>query len=80
MTKEEYLILREQPVIPVEALHQCFMEASGTPVPIDDFEKILTQTASHNFMVKGKEGVMKKVNYKTVVDGFYRYYNEKFGL
>jgi len=79
MTKEEFIELMPKEEIPIEALHECFMEMTGTPVQIDNFERMLVTATRQGTAIKGSTG-MKQVTYTSIVDKFYGYYKAKFGL
>lgn len=79
MTKDTYLKIVEQENIPMEVFFEYYKERGGTLTDLDEFSELFSTAISNQWTVKTSSG-MKKITYTSVLNNFYSYYNNKFGL
>ena len=80
MTLDQYKTIRDLPEIPMEAFFDYYKERGGTLTDFSKFNEILTTFMWNDSIVTGSGGIPKKVTHHSVLNNFYNYYNQKFGL
>lgn len=78
MTKAEYLVVRNQPEIPMDIWYEYYLERGGTNIGLSLFVEAFTNVLLGT-IVMTKSGP-KTLSLKTALISFYKYYNQKFGL
>lgn len=75
MTKEQYLIIRTMPEIPMDIWFEFYKERGGILQRVD-FDNIFSTIIWNNSITIN----MKQVTLSSAINNFYSYYNEKFGV
>jgi hypothetical protein len=79
MTKDEYIQLRKQREIPIPIWFEFYKERGGLLDDIGEFEKVFTTVTVNQSIIATPSGA-KQVTFKSALEHFYNYYNNKFGL
>lgn len=80
MTKEVYLLILQQPEIPMEFWFEYYKERGGRIPDLERFENTFSIILWNNSTIQGSDGVLKQVTFKSALNSFYEYYNKKFEL
>lgn len=78
MTKEQYLLIKEKPEIPMDIWYDFFLERGGSNIGLSKFTEAFTNVLLGVNIIK-PSGI-KHVSLKTSLDKFYKYYNHKFSV
>lgn len=79
MTKEEYIIIREKPDIPMNIWYEFFLERGGFSIGLDKFIEIFSNILLGS-IIRKTNGEQTFVNFNSALSQFYKYYNNKFLL
>ena len=80
MTKEQYLLIIQQPEVPMALWFEYYLERGGLVKDFDEFQKIFVTLTWHQAIVTGANGQSKKINLQTALNNFHGYYAKKFDL
>lgn len=80
MTREQYLLIRDSPEVPMAAWFEFYKEKGGVIDDPAEFEKIFSIALANESHIPGTDGTMKQITLKSALDKFYTHYNEKFGV
>ena len=80
MTKDEYLLIRDRGEVHLTLFFDFYRERGGKLDNIKDFEKVLVSMISNHSITQSIDGQPKQVSFNSVLNNFYNYYNEKFGV
>jgi hypothetical protein len=80
MTKEQYLLIIQQPEVPMALWFEYYLERGGLIKDFHDFEKMFVTFTWHQAIVTGTDGNSKKINLGTALRNLHEYYAKKFDL
>jgi hypothetical protein len=79
MTKEQYLIIKQKPEIPMEIWFEYYRERGGELYDFGSFTRLFSTCIMNKAMVNTSTGT-KQITLKSALTKFYEYYDKKFDI
>jgi hypothetical protein len=80
MTREQYLIMIQQPEIPMSLWFEYYLDRGGVVRSFEEFERVFSILMWNESTMKSSNGQMKQITFGSALRNLYEYYNKKFGL